>query len=198
MCRTVTAMTNIVRIRVPWSGTAIVGPGVSTFFYGTSSGPGDITTALNTFFTAIRGQLPTGITFTIPSGGDVIDDATGNLTGAWTGGTGSTVTTNGTGSYAAGVGARIAWTTAAIHKKRRVRGTTYIVPLLTASFGTNGSLVASTSTTLTNAAAALQATPNTFPLIWSRPTKGTADGVSSSITGSSVPTSVSWLRGRRT
>lgn len=191
-------MTSINRIRVSWSGSTIVGPGVSTFFFGAQSGSPDICTALNTFFTSIKTLVPIGITLSIPNGGDVIEDSTGALVGSWSGGTASTVTSSGTGSYAAGVGARVAWSTGAIHKKRRVRGTTFIVPLTTAQYGANGALVASAVSTLGNAAAALQATANVYPLIWSRPTKGGADGVSSSISGSSAPTSVSWLRGRRT
>ena len=69
------------RLRVTWNGLGGL-PGLSTFYYGVSTP--NVSDAV-TFFTAIRTLFPTGLSWDIPSSGDEIDDATGQLTGGWVG-----------------------------------------------------------------------------------------------------------------
>ena len=68
---------SIVRVRVEWNGLAGL-PGISTFYVGTTDA--DIS-ELVTFYTAIKGLFPNGLNWTIPSVGDVLDEATGELEG---------------------------------------------------------------------------------------------------------------------
>ena len=189
-------MANIDRLRVAWSGAPVVGAGLSTFYFGPGHGAG-MPGAVKAFFTAIKATVPGGVTWTIPNGGDTIDDTSGTLVGAWTDTGGGTVTSGGTGvNFALGVGGRIVWETAGIFKGRRVRGSTFIVPLVIDYFEGAGAI---SSVALTNwagsAAALISAAPSLR--VWSRPSGGVA-GASSTVTSATTPDAVSWLRGRRT
>src|SRR6188508_3456659 len=117
----------IARIPVVWNGLPGF-PGVSVF-YSTSANAVTAVAALATFFNAIKGSFPTGLTWDLPASGDTLNDADGGLSGVWTGATPGTVTaTGGVAGYAAGVGARVEWTTGAVINRRRVRGSTFMVP----------------------------------------------------------------------
>lgn len=182
-------------MRVTWTGSVVVGGGVSTFY--TSLPTSGFKTAVAAFYTAIAGLVPTTLTWAIPSVGDVIDDTNGKITGFWSesGGTTSVVSTL-AGAYANGVGARVVWTSSGIRNGRRVVGSTFIVPLALGSYQSDGTLVDANVTTIANAANTLR---GAVPLrVFSKPHKGTSDGLSSPVTGSSVPDKVSWLRSRRT
>ena len=113
-------MSIILRVRTVWTGTPVVGGGISTFYF-TQSATGMVAD-LHTFWAAIGNRVPLGVTWTTANTGDLIDDATGALTGTWTDGTSSSVSSSGTGTYAGGVGARILWQTSGIRNGRRVRG----------------------------------------------------------------------------
>lgn len=188
-------MATLSRIRVNLSGVAVVGPSVSTFY-----SEGSVSTAvsaLRSFYDAIKSALPVGLTIQVSNSGDDIDDAAGNLIGTWS----STpapalVTGTGSGQWADGVGARVVWNTNGIHGGRRVRGATFLVPLVSAAFEGGGGLVGATQTVLQNAATNLLTAAPTL-VIWSRPGGGTV-GESSPIVSATVPDKVSWLRSRRT
>lgn len=182
------------RLRVAWSGTGLVGPGLTTFYFaGASANPG----AVKTFFTSIAAMCYSGITWTIPNSGDVIDSETGNLTGAWSGSGGGTVTGSGATAYVQGAGLRVRWDTAGIFRGRRVRGSTYITSLVTGTFDASGVPQASTRSTLQTAASALVTAAGGNLVVWSRPVGGTA-GEANAVTSASVPAALSWLRTRRT
>lgn len=181
------------RLRVTWSGLGGL-PGLSTFYL--RSAETDVS-AVKAFFTSIKDNFPSALSWDIPAAGDVIDETTGALTGGWTGtGGGTVVATGGSGTFAAGVGARVVWATGTVVGGRRVRGSTFLVPLLGACYSASGDLAASQRGVLQSAAAALVTTDLT--VVWHRPAPGTSTGSIADITGSSVPTSVSTLRSRRT
>ena len=196
-------MANIMRLRVPWGGSSVIGGGLSTFYYPSGSTTSTITAQVNTFFTAIKDQFPQGTSWSIPATGDLIDEATGELTGAWSGGTSAVITSTATATtYTAGAGARVRWDTSNIYGGRRVRGATYLIPLRGPGYDTDGTIAAATLTTLSNAAAALVSATQPM-LIWSRPKlndAGTAverPGQAFFATASTVPDKVSTLRSRR-
>jgi hypothetical protein len=188
-------MANLARVRCTWTGTAVVGPSVSTFYF-TESGSGFVA-ALGTFFTSVRSLVPTGVAFRIESFGDLIDVATGELSGSWSDGSGTDVSANGAGSFSLGVGARVKWQTAGIRNGRRVTGSTYLVPLVDSAFDSTGTPTSAALTTIGNAAAALVSSATNELAIWSRPHDGLA-GASNPVIASSAPDAVSWLRSRRT
>lgn len=182
------------RIRCTWTGTGVIGPAVTTFY-------GDLATALAlsdlvTFFNGCAAFIPIGTTVTVPSSGDRIDDATGDLAGVWADAGGGAVVGSGSGSFALGVGARIVWNTAGTFGGRRVRGSSFIVPLVTAAYDGPGALTATAVTQLQNSASALVTAAAPGLLVWSRP-KLTVPGESNAVTSATTPDRVSWLRSRR-
>lgn len=185
------------RVRVSWEGPALVGPGVSTF-YATAGNGAALSSALKTFFDAIKGYFPSSkVTWSFPNTGEVIDSATGQATGAWSGGTFQTVAASGAGtSWANGVGARVRWNTGVYHNGRRVRGSTFLVPLQSGVYDTDGTLVGSAVTAMQTAAAALVTAVPTMG-IHTRPHPGAADGGFATVASAEVPDKVSWLRSRR-
>lgn len=189
-------MASIARLRVDWAGNGIVGPGLSTFYFDPSNtGAAD---AVHDFFEALNPVLfPSGLTITVPSSGDIITDLTGELSGTWSDpGTGGVTTGTAVGDYALGVGMRVKWTTSTIFRGHRVKGSTFIVPIMGAIFDGTGTIDNATVTSASAAAAAMLTAGVDFK-IWSRPGEGYS-GSSSNITGGSVPDKVSWLRTRRT
>lgn len=185
-------MTTLRRLRVTWDGLGGL-PGLSTFYYGVASP--NVSDCV-TFFNAIKAQFPTALSWTIPSSGDEIDDATGQLTGTWLGSGGGTVVgTGGNLAYAAGVGARVVWRTTSIVNGRRLNGSTFLAPILGSKFDTSGTIDNTTLGVLQTAASAFAAS-GVAKEIWHRPVNG-AGGTSAPINTADVPDRVTSLRSRR-
>ena len=181
------------RLRVVWNGLGGL-PGLSTFYYGVASP--NVSDAV-TFFTAIRSLFPTGLTWEIPSSGDEIDDATGTLTGGWLGTGGATVTANGGATaYAAGCGARVRWNTTVVVNGRRVKGGTFLAPLLATQYDGSGTIAAGGQATMQAAASAFAAS-GVAKGVWHRPSV-LGSGVYAAINDATVPDIVTSLRSRRT
>jgi len=191
-------MAQLSRIPVEWSGTAATGGGLSVF-YSTASTPTTYLTALRGFFFSIAGLFPTDLTLTFPGGGDVFEATTGELVGDWTSTAPAVVTGTQAGAYAKGVGCRLVWRTAGITRGRRVRGSTFMVPIAANQYDTNGTLQGSVVSSLEGAGATLIAADSASMRIWTRPSaSGASDGADHEITSAVSPDSVSWLRSRRT
>lgn len=188
-------MASLARLRVTWSGSPVVGPGVSTFYFD----PADTgaSTLVRNFFNAAPLLFPAGLTLTIPSGGEIITDTTGDLSGTWNDpGSGGTVNGANTGDFAKGVGMQVRWQTGGIVGGRRVVGSTFLCPIAGAIFDVDGT-VDNASITSTQAAANTMIGGAVTFKVWSRPTASRA-GTSNDITSAVVPDRVSWLRSRRT
>lgn len=181
-----------------WSGVSIVGGGVSTFY--TTGDGASLNDDLRAFFGVLAQDMPNlKGAWSFEGAGAIIDSATGDLKGSWSGG--STVSVNFVSSsavWAAGVGCRMVWDTAGFLRGRRVRGSTFIVPLHLAVYDTDGTINPSELTSMQNAANNL-ITSHPELTIWSRPTEpGGTDGGATTVTGARLPDRVSWLRSRRT
>lgn len=184
------------RVSVAWQGWPGA-PGVSQFYYGTSLG--DLPTqnnidAIRTFFQAFAGILPNGLTITVPRSGDRINQTDGKIIGAWEVPTQPAVVTGtGTGNYAGNAGAVVHWLTTTVVAGRRVRGRTFMVPLIASAFDAQGSMSTATVTLASNAAAALVAQVDGAPSVWSRPftdptgKKPAREGSLAQISSSRVP-----------
>lgn len=191
-------MADLARVRVEWTGVAVTGPGVSTFY--TSGDGSTLQAALITYFQAIKGEFPNlKGQWRLPADGEIIDSATGDLTGNWTGATQTDVQWNSASAlWVAGVGTRAVWNTGGFLRGRRVRGSTFLVPLSLNSYDSDGTISNPQVASLAAAGNALIASVPTLT-VWSRPTEsGAADGGSTPITSCTVPDKVSWLRSRRT
>jgi len=150
------------------------------------------------FFNSIVALLPSGLTISVPSSGDLVEDQNGKLSGTWSvGATPPVVTGSGLGAYAGNAGAVVHWLTAGVANSRRVRGRTFLVPLLPGAYDSTGSLATTTITTLTNAANGLVAGAGGNFLVWHRNTPF-AQGASFPVTSVRVPDLAVSLRSRRT
>lgn len=165
-----------------WPGA----PGVTSFFTDPASGNPD-PAPLRTFFNALAGLLPSGLTITVPATGDLIEETTGQLAGTWTATpTPTVVTGTNTNTYAGNAGAVVHWLSTDVVNGRRVRGRSFLVPLGSSVFDTAGSLSSGTLTTIQTAAAALLASATWHPVVWARPYTDPA-GIHPSRVGSKHP-----------
>ncbi len=174
-----------------WNGT--VGQGVSTFHV-QEEDAASAYAAVRDFFDDIKAVFVPSLTLSFPSSGDVIDLATGGITGSWTASPLADVTGTASSAFrAAGVGARIAWTTGVVNNGRRVRGATFITEVSVANYEANGTLTNDLLLLLRSAAGDLVDT-GLFG-VYSR--LGPSGGLFSPWTGSDVPDRVTSLRSRR-
>jgi hypothetical protein len=197
-------MTDILRMRVTWSGSQVVGPGVTTLFAAASPATGWGAAAV-ALFNSFKYALPSGITFTIPDVVDIVDEAQNRLTGQYNSGTGGTVNTSGGAvDYKPGTGFRMRWATTGVVGGRKVTGTTFICPVISTEIP-NGVVLGTTRTTVAAAMAAYIAVSTFTPIVYSPPVENVPDpkgrnrpGASSEIVSGSVAPAMTWLRSRRT
>lgn len=154
-------------------------------------------TDITDFFDDISDYFPSALSWTIPSSGDSIEDASGAIDGFWSTTGGGTVQGTGGGgaAFPNGVGLRVRWRTAGINNGRRVVGSTFLTSLLGSAFDTNGT-IGSAALGAVQASADLLAASGAL-LIWSRPDPGSTNGFSSAVTSAEVPDRVTALRSRR-
>lgn len=182
-------MTIIERIPVLWAG-AVGLPGVSVFY-------GELGASANadikTFFTAVVAMFPSGLTWTIPNTGDTIEDSTGALSSSWVNVAGGTVAATNASAYAAGCGAYVNWNTGSVVNGRRLKGRTFMAPLVTAMYDA-GTITNANLVVLQAAATALVAAGST--VVWHRPGPLGA-GSSANPSAAVCPDQVTSLRTRR-
>jgi hypothetical protein len=187
------------RFRVTWSNFPGA-PGLSTFYLNPS-----ITdyTPIRTFFTAVAGYLPNGLQLTFPSAVDTINESNGQLT-ASVGITPMNFIQSGVtaGAYSGASGAVVRWQTTGIWHGKRVSGRTYLVPLTSAAYGNDGTLVTAAITTLQGAANTLITSYGDGLRVWARPFAGTATrpartGMQFGAISATVPDLAAVLRSRR-
>lgn len=189
-------MTEIMRLRATLSGSAVPGGGVSTFYTSAPDFTG-MPGAVKAFYASMVASCPSDLTVTVPNTADVLDVATGAIVGAVSSTGGGTVNMTGGGAYVMGTGARITWTTAGIVAGRRVRGTTFVVPITSGNFEGAGQIGEGFRTGLQGWADTLRGAIPASMVIWSRPVLG-RPGTIHDVTGTLIPDKVSWLRTRRT
>lgn len=195
-------MTSLHRVVLTWTGPSVVGAAVTVLHYSASDNTAPpVAGILSAINTPLTQALPVGVVVTVPNEGDTIDDRTGSLVGTWATTGGGSVTGAGGQKAAAGVGACIGWTTGGIvvgagGKGRKLRGRTFIVPLHTDCYESNGTLLNGIRDTLDSMAAGLQ---SAGPLaVWHRPTtKGGSDGNSYGVIQHKVRDKVAFLSSRR-
>lgn len=189
-------MATLERIRVTWTGSPVVGPSVSTFYRDVAN-PATVLAALTSFFTAIAGVLPAGLQIAVQGSGDLIESTDGSLAGSWSGSGGGVVNASGSSGFTMGVGARVVWGTNGVHGGRRVKGSTFLVPISSNNFEGAGAIAASFISTVQAAADTLVNDTDGAMVILSKPSL-TESGEFSPVVSALVPDAVSWLRSRRT
>jgi hypothetical protein len=197
-------MTALFRHRTVLTGGAI-GQGVATMYFL------DMSTAVPSvkdFWTALAPAMPVGISIQVESAGDVIEDTTGEIIDAWTRPSVSALGTSGGSNYSAPSGAVVRWNTATILDGRRLRGRTFVVPLASGGYDTDGTIGGTTLSPILIAAEALVTSQSSSFVIWHRPFAGAPavpprparpahDGGNGLVTNALVPDRVAILRSRR-
>ena len=197
-------MTALSRVRVGCAGFP-GGPGVSTFYFL------DLATALAslaTYYGVVKDHTPPDVTFTVESIGDIIEDTTGAIVGTWNQPLVPTIAGVAVGAYAAPTGAAQTWLTDGIVAGKRVRGRTFLVPLASGTFQTDGTLDNPTAASIALAGVALVTSQSASFVVWSRPFKGSPAvltrparparlGSHHLITGTRVTDKAAVLRSRR-
>lgn len=193
-------MTSLHRVVVEWSGPGVNGRACNVLYFSASDNVAPPAAAIGAAYNQIGEILPNGVKTQAPSSGDTINDVDGSLIGSWSTAPVGPGMGGAAGGIAAGVGACIGWSTGGIVNgtkgPRRLRGRTFIVPLATMAYDTDGTLTTVAMTKLENFAAALQAAG---PLaIWHRPTVLAPSGGNSYGVGAHrIRDKVAVLRSRR-
>lgn len=175
-----------------WPGA----PGVSTFFQDPAVGQPN-PEAIRVFFDALKGYLPTGLQIQVQGSGDMIEESSGAIAGSWdVATTPSAVVGTATGPYAGNAGAVVHWLTNTVAGGRRVRGRTFLVPLVPAvAFDSSGSLATALQGALRVAAEAMRTTTPGHFVVWHRP--GVGAGSKAAIIDTRIPDLSVSLRSRR-
>jgi hypothetical protein len=197
----------LLRAKIRWT---IPGAGVShsVLHFSSIAGAGmnqagadEAAAKVNTFITAIKGDLPSQITLQAPAEIEEIAHDSGTLVNVFavTQPAAQAGTAASTSSWSAPSGAVVSWSSGTIRNGRRMRGRTFIVPVSSDTYDTDGTIKAVPLGRLVAAAAALRAPGTEVRLaLWGRPSAPNAtDGVQAEVTGHRVPDMAAILRSRR-
>lgn len=196
-------------IRTEWSGTS-GGPGLTQMaVLGAAggdwnpSGANAATAAVRKFWESFRIYLPDELKLQVNPVIDVFDTVSGELLASHVATTVPAVTTgSGTTGYAGGVGGKVVWNTGQIREGRRVKGSTFIVPMLSSVFTGTGTIQPGTTTQINASATALiadLAAAQTSLAVWSRPASSPSfrAGFATQVVAGSMGQKSAILRGRR-
>jgi hypothetical protein len=187
-------------VRVVWDGFTGA-PGYTSLYFDPASAPP--LAAIKSFFGALTGLVPTGLRWSYPQAGDTIDEITGHITGAWTAGPQTASVGVAAGSYVGSSGAVVLWRTSDPIAGRRPVGKTYLVPLATSQFGTDGQVSSSAVSTILSAALSFVTAASAAFKVWHRPIIDpvthavTRPGSAVTCIGATVPQFAAVMRSRR-
>jgi hypothetical protein len=182
------------QVIVDWTGGTGL-PGQSVLWFDSIANMSTVTTDLHTLFNSIAGSVLPGISVKVRDSGKEINDANGALTGAWTGSV--TASIGGSGSaYAAGTGLQLRWNTGLIVGRRRLVGRTFIAPIVSGAYDTDGTLLGAIVTALQGYLSTWLAASGSHQVVWHRPHLSVG-GSSATVTTAAVPDKVTSLVTRR-
>jgi predicted secreted protein len=154
------------------------------------------------FFDDLKVCLPNQVTVLVQPEAEDIDVASGDMVGVWSAvvtpavvqGTASAAT-----GWAAPTGANVTWNTAGVRNGRRVRGRTFIVPMTTGAYDTDGTLRIGEFNVLNSAAFNLWSIAGPTSLaVYCRPVVDPAqDGATFEVTSQRLPDKCAILTSRR-
>jgi hypothetical protein len=199
-------MAEMMKFTVNWTGF-VGAPGYTNMYVRDFSGTGEVTqeeadsftTRLDTFLDSFQAYIPGACSYTINPTVEVIEDTNGNLQRFMTVAPDTSRVGAGTGNYAAPTGAVVNWYTNVVRGTRRLKGKSFIVPLVSTAYETNGTLSTAFLTAIRTAANTLVTAVAPGRLgVWGRPTtSGGTDGIWGFVETSSVPDMAAILTSRR-
>lgn len=144
------------RVKARWTGFT-GSPGYSIFHFdiATTPNPTDaelVAGEVRSLFAALAIRLPAAVKIQVESAVEVIDETSGQLSDVVTIPQPAAVQGTGTGGFSAATGACITWTTGGVRNGRRVKGRTFLVPLSSMNYDTDGTLTAPALTDIQAAA----------------------------------------------
>lgn len=154
-----------------------------------------IAARVHTFISTLLSYMPNEVSAIGDSELRVLNQFTGELEGVFAVATGAGGVGSDNAAYNRAAGARIDWQTGIVVAGRRIQGRTYVVPLGTGAFDSNGLVSAPGIAALAAAGNALRTglqTDGGNLVVWSRTTGATAP-----VTGVTIPPKGAILRGRR-
>lgn len=196
-------------VRAEWSGTS-GGPGLTQIaVLGAAGGDWNPTgaqsavNAVRAFFNALTANIPDEVRIQVSPIVDTYDRGTGTLiSSSVAASVPGVVAGTSTAGYAGGAGIKVVWNTGQIRNGRRVRGSTFIVPISAAVFTATGNVGGTFVTQVNNAAATMLSSLSTggTPMgIWSRPREvpSPRTGFATEVISGSCTLKSAILRGRR-
>jgi hypothetical protein len=185
-------MALIDRLQVGFTGGTI-GSGVATHYAVAGM---DHQEDFAAFWNTMKGTMPSGVFINVPTEGDTIEVETGQLQSVWSGGVAANYNGAANTPYAAGVGACVTWLTAGIVNGHKVRGRTFVVPLLSSAYDTDGTIASDWLSNIRGAASALIAACGEDFVIYHRAVDGDG-GSAHPVVGYRVADRVATLKSRR-
>lgn len=190
----------ILRVTAEWTGF-LGAPGYSSFHFmgggGLISDAQQVATRVRDAFDEVNTSIPVDVQIAIHPEVEEIDEATGEVTGFQVIDPGDPLSGVGGGGYSAPSGAVVNWRTNDLRFGRRIRGRTFLVPLNSGSYDSDGTL-SEDALQEVRAFADVLTTPDfdSELVVWSRPIDGSG-GVAGTVVGYSVPDKAAVLRSRR-
>lgn len=186
-------MPNIHQIRTVFTGLSGL-PGYNQLYFDAAGDVQDHSDAVRAFWEAMTAVVPIGWKYTIDADVSVLDDSTGDLVSVL-----PTVPLvqsgpGGAASYTGGAGACVGWITNEVHFTKRLRGRTFVVPLLGLAYDSDGTIQSAALASIRAAAAALNAEPDFG--VWGRPVDG-LNGLFGLTVATNTRDKVAWLSSRR-
>lgn len=151
------------------------------------------------FANLLKGYIPLVAALNVEGDVEIIDSTDGSLINVISVTSPVTYQGGGTGNFSSPAGAVINWRTATIRRGRRMRGKTFLVPLVATSFSTGGGVSSSAVTAIAAAGNTMAAAGTEVQLgVFGRPSGPAAtDGVFGFVASASVPNSPAILTSRR-
>jgi hypothetical protein len=203
-------MANLYRHRTAIRGLT-GGDGVATMYF---ASPTDVLPAVQNLWIDLVNLMPVNVVVQTEPGGDVINEANGQLVSSWSDSPQGPLSGNSAQPYPAPAGFVLGWRTDTILDGTRLQGRTFVVPVTSAFYATDGTI-------LTSVVEGIQVNIDTFLaalgtafVIWHRPFEGAPavpptstkpgkaarpahDGGHGIVTSGSVKDRVAILRSRR-
>lgn len=192
------------RITARWTGFTGA-PGYSNFYFNSGFLDGGVlgeeaellANRVRSAFLDTQMHLAPGIQIQVLNEVPIIDSDTGVVQDYVTFDPVDPMTTSSGDTYAGPAGAVVTWRTNDLRNGRRIRGRTFLVPMASTAFQSDGTLVGDAISDLQDFADTLMGGSLDGDLgVWSRP-QGGSGGVFATVTGYTVPDMVAVLRSRR-
>lgn len=198
-------MVTVYRVSAIWNGFPGA-PGYSRFAFQdliTDAARNGAGVNVHAFFDALKAYIPSGTTIQVQGTVDGYDMATGVLTSsaAMTSVPAAVTSTQTPQTYVAGAGVFVGWNTSVIFNGHRIKGRTFLVPIVASYFDNDGSPISTLITTVTAAGNTLASGTPDFA-VWSRQMSTTKPAVQiggaiAPVDSCTVKDQASGLRSRR-